>query len=597
MKQFIKISDLFFPLLLAIVLMLSIFVALSGCSNDLSDEAAATDEAVINLLLGTSASGINVDKELWEDRVEEVRMLAFGTTGEVVYNDILSFPAGFGASSAAIRFKPGVYDFYFIANEKSASADFVAALTTLRNRTELTADARFSALSYQTAFMPDGTTPDGMFLMSARYDDVPVHSGGTETHPLPLPLPTDKVQLIRSLAKVQVVFRKKVSGSAVPEGFIQSLQLQNVAQTYSVPAIDAYYAGSTTGSQQIQPVGFDYQADSIGSVTWYIPELLNPVDGVNYTTLHINDRTFPLETDDDLNGLDEQRRQLDNLSNYCVIRNYHYLIDAYIDGEAEGGIELQACVMPWHPEAYKYMFQNEDQVIVAPPVIPTDSTLIIATECGKIEMMAVNEVLQQGLQGAYGDQIVWWDPVLQGPTVKPGEAPYYCEKKYGKGWRLVNSCELMSFLKLFDQTYRIWQSNTWQGINSGLTYYSLPMRQEAQELLGKITGYDMSAFVPTDNGIDDFGSEKLNILDRFFTPGDIRVSESDYPAGSWPYYGKPNNSGQSWYPMEVSIQVKGYWYAGYLDFNVDENYDKILYGEFYRFDYSSTMSRCVREVE
>ncbi|MDR1003922.1 MAG: hypothetical protein LBL97_02780 [Prevotellaceae bacterium] len=594
-KHSIKIPDYLFPFLLLIVLALSIATSLTACHSDLPDEGG--DEAVVNLLLGTASSGINTDKELWEDRVDEVRMIAFGRAGEVVYNNILPFPAGWEASSAAIRFKPGVYDFCFIANEQAASADFAAALKGLRHQSELTTDSRFSALTYNAAFVPDGTTTGGLFVMSARYDDVPVQSGGTETNPLPLPLPGGKVQLIRPLAKVQVVFRKKVSGSAVPAGFIESLQLQNVAQRYSVPAVDTYYTGGTTRSEEVQPVDFDYNADSIGSVTWYIPELLVPTAGTDYTVLRVNDRLFPVETDGSLNGLSEQRRLPDNLSGYSVIRNCHYLINAYINTEAEGGIELQTCVVPWSVESYKYMFQDEGQAIVAPPLTPTDSTLIIATECGKIEMRNTNEVLQQGLMGAYGDQIVWWDPETQGPAVKPGVAPYYCERKYGEGWRLVNACELMSFLKLFDQTYRIWQSNTWQGINSGLKMYSLPMRQEAQELLGKITGYDMSGFTPTDNGVDDFGSEKLNILDRFFTPGDILVRESDYPDGTWSYYGKPNNSGQAWYPMEVSIQVKGYWYTDYLDFSVDENYDRILYGNFYRFDYSSTVSRCVREVE
>jgi hypothetical protein len=309
-----------------------------------------------------------------------------------------------------------------------------------------------------------------------------------------------------------------------------------------------------------------------------VPELIGTADGTAYTRLLINNSEYPVELS----------------APHSIVRNNLYTINAYIT--AGGGLELTTCVTPWSREDYKYMFQDDGHSIATPPVTPTDSSLIVPTDCGKIEIRSTNEVLQQGLMGAYGDQINWWDPVLQGPTVVAGSPPYYCEKKYGKGWRLINSCELMSFLTLFDRTYRVWQSNTWQGVNSGLVYSSLPLRQEAQNLLEKLTGVDMSRFVPTDNGKDNFGGEKLGMLDQYFTPGDILIKESDYPDG-WPFRGKVNNNGQAWYPMEVVVQLKGYWYADYLDFSLPENYDKILYQEFNRFDYSSTTSRCVRSVE
>jgi hypothetical protein len=312
----------------------------------------------------------------------------------------------------------------------------------------------------------------------------------------------------------------------------------------------------------------------------YIPELINrdAATGARYTSLRINDRSYPVE----------------QLAPYNVARNNHYIINVYL--VETGGVEVTACVVPWNKETYKYMFQDDDRTIVTPPVTPTDSSLIVPTDCGKIEIRSQNEVLQQGLLGAMGDEIVWWDPAIGGPTIKKGKAPYYCEKKYGHGWRFINSCELMSFLKLFDQTYRIWQSNTWQAVNSGLPYYSLPFRQEAQALLGRLTGADMSRYTSTDSGKDTFAGEKLGMIDQYFTPGDILVTQDQYPDG-WPYPGAVNNNGQAWFPMEVSIQIKGYWYADYLNFGDEANYDRILYGEFYRYDYSSTTTRCVRNVD
>ncbi len=111
---------------------------------------------------------------------------------------------------------------------------------------------------------------------------------------------------------------------------------------------------------------------------------------------------------------------------------------------------MKVNIQPWHKDEYKYIFQDDKEIVI-PPVTPTDSSLIIPTECGKIEMLNYNEVLPKGLQGAYNDEVNYYDPQVGGPIIYKGNPPYYCEKKYGKGWRLINSCELMSFLALFDK--------------------------------------------------------------------------------------------------------------------------------------------------
>ncbi|MDR0962170.1 MAG: FimB/Mfa2 family fimbrial subunit [Mediterranea sp.] len=554
-------------------------IYLSGCVQEV-ELSNNRRTSYVSLALSLSEGNINVDKHLWEDRVDEIRMVVFNTAGDVVYNSQLYFPNGFASPCKAVRLTPGKYDFCFVGNESAVSNEFADAIATLRNRSELQSNAVFSSLPYQPDFMPDGETGGGRFVMSAFYTGIDVLSGGTELRPITLPLPQGKVFLQRALAKVEIVFRKKTAGGTIPAGLITKLELKDVAATYTVPSVGSVaYNGTTTDSGALSLDGLDYTRDSVGTVLRYIPELLNITPTSGYTSLTINDRSYPVEV----------------VSPYNIARNNHYIINVYLN--AAGGVEVTACVQPWNKESYKYMFQDEDRTSVTPPITPTDSSLIVPTDCGKIEILSKNEVLQQGLMGAFGDEIVWWDPTIGGPTINKGAEPYYCEKKYGKGWRFINSCELMSFLKLFDQTYRIWQSNTWQAVNAGVPYYSLPFRQEAQVLLGKLTGVDMSKYVTSDAGKDTYAGEKLGMLDQYFTPGDILVRASDYPAGKWSYYGKVNNNGQDWFPMEVSIQIKGYWYSDYLDFSDEANYDKILYGEFYRYDYSSTISRCVRNVE
>jgi hypothetical protein len=549
-----------------------------GCNHHPVVEPHGGD-AVINLSVRSSAAAqINRDLTAWEDRVDEIRMIVFSTGGGVVYNALLEFPDGMDKRCRPVQITPGTYDFCFIANETATDEGLPEALSTLKNKSDMETNPLFANLAWSETFTPDGTTSDGRFVMSAEYEGIDVLAGGTIDNPTLLQLPEGKVELERAMAKVEVIFRKKEPGSTVPSGSVSSVGLGNVAQYMSGPATGEYYHGTTTATSTVTPVGLAFTRDSIGAVVWYIPEQLNRTGETAYTQLLVGSKAFAVSS----------------AAPHSIERNANYKINAYIT--PQGGIELEVCIEPWNRFEYKYMFQEEDRNISIPPVFPTDSSVIVPTNCGTVEILSHTEVLSQGLMGAFGDHVNWYDPAVGGPTIIKGAEPYYCEKKYGPGWRFINSCEIMSFLQIFDQAYRVWQGNTWLGINNGLKSQSLPFRQEAQVLLGKLTGYDMSKFTPKASGQDDFGGEKLGMIDQFFTPGDILVRESDY-GGNWPFAGKPNNNGLAWYPMEVSIQVKAYWYSDYIDISQDANLDKILYLNFAMYDYSSTVSRCVRSIE
>ncbi len=593
-----KLVDNIIKMRYTIVSCLILFITVS-CSVDDKSVPADENTTVVSLSVKSLSNSINEDHEYWEDRVDELRMIVFNTSdGQVAINQKLYFPQGFTNRSKGVAIKHGNYNFYFIANESVYTGDFLTVLDAIKNESEFKTDTRFRLLAYNPAFIPDGTTKTGRFLMSAVYNNINVSGGGTEENPDPLILPTDKVELIRSLAKVEVVFRKKVSGGSVPANSITSVQLSSVASDLSVPPADNYYAGQVTSSGYADISGLDFARDSIGSTVFYIPELLVQDGGSAFTELNVNGKSYPIESDGSKIGLALQRRNISSLSDNSVIRNYHYIINAYID--SQGGIQIKVYIKPWNKDEYQYVFQG-DKTIVVPPVIPTDSSvIIIPVLCegeSKIEILSTEEYLPKGLQGAYGDVVNYWDPVVQGPSITKGQPPYYCEKKYGKGWRLINSCELMSFLELFDQSYRIWQSNTWQGVNSGLPFYPLAFRQQAQDLLQNLTGVDLSNIHLSDSQKDNLGDAKLGVIDSYFTPGDVMPRVMDYPNG-WPYPSPPETgANERWYPNETVIQVKAYWYPGYLDLSIPGNKEKELYSEFRRYDYSSTVSRCVRTVE
>lgn len=572
-----------------------LLIGLTGCTGE-DQLNGSGNNAFISLAL-RSSTGINEDTQLWEDRVTEVRMIVSDQNGGVVYNGMLKFPNGLNNQCEPIKIYPGIYNFYFFANE-TANSGFSSALASVISTMQFQTDPRFRRLQYNPGFIPNAVLSTGRFLMSACYKNIEVLQGGTMENPklLQLPTQTQQVELIRSLAKVEVIFRKKVSGSNIPANTITSVQLTKVANNYSVPPIDHYYTGQTTSSNKIVPAGFNYNDDSIGSTVFYIPEFLTQSGSADFTELRINSLTFPITTQD-MSGLGDQLRNIANLSNNTVIRNFHYKFNVYIS--PQGGVEVKVSVEPWIVDSYTYMFQDPNQPLVIPPVVPTDSSVIVPTSCGKIEIRSNNEYLPQGLLGAYDDVILWWDPAVQGPNIIKGQPPCYCEKKYGQGWRLINSCELMSFLATFDQAYKIWQSNTWQGIDGGLPFYPIYFRQEAQNLLQKLTGANMSQYTMSETkGGDNFGSEKLGMLDDFFTPGDIMVTLKDHPyPGNWPYPSPPTSGIENWFPMEVVLQFYGYWYSGYLDYNDPAKYNDILYRRFERYNFSSTVSRCVRSVE
>ncbi|MCC8088806.1 MAG: FimB/Mfa2 family fimbrial subunit [Rikenellaceae bacterium] len=581
---------------------ITIFIAsviIYGCSEKHNRGDYEPSPATLYLSVRAAAYSINEDDVYWEDRVDELRMLIFDSgDGSVVYNDKLYFPNGFADRSRTVTIDPGTYDFYFIANETVYSGDFVTALMEIENKSDFATDTRFLNLDYNPDFIPDGTTNSGRFLMSAIYDNITVASGGTEENPLPLPIPTAKVELVRSLAKVEVIFRKKISGSTIPDNTITSVRLANVASHFSVPPLDDYYTGSTEYSNYASLDGLDYTNDSLGSVVFYIPEFLVAENGTTYTELQINNNTFPIESDSGKAGLAEQRRDISSLSDYSVIRNYHYIVNAYIN--AEGGVQIWIYVEPWQKDTYIFIFQGDKQIVI-PPIYPTDSSIVIPTECGKIEIHSTNEQLTQGLQGAYNDVVNYWDAEIQGPTIIRGDPPYYCEKKYDEGWRLINSCELLSFLAYCDVAYNIWTSNTWLAAGYDMPYYPLPFRQEAQYLLEKLTGEDLSSTILYDehNNEDLLSDEKINLIDRYFTPGDIMLRVEDFPNG-WPFESPPGtDASETWYYNEVTIQVKAYWYgpSEYITLADRSNWDLVLYHEFRRYDYSSTVSRCVREVD
>ncbi|MCD8186263.1 MAG: hypothetical protein LUD68_07370 [Rikenellaceae bacterium] len=154
----------------------------------------------------------------------------------------------------------------------------------------------------------------------------------------------------------------------------------------------------------------------------------------------------------------------------------------------------------------------------------------------------------------------------------------------------------MSYLAALDLAFRVWTSNTWNAVGY-LSVYPIYFRQMAQVVLENLTELDLSDAVYTTAERQDNLGANANLpgfLWTYFSPGDILVREIDFPDG-WPYPGRPAAS-EPWIYNEVSIQLITYWTNGYITLTDRDNWDTVLYSEFFEYTFSSTRSRCVREV-
>lgn len=582
----------------SLIIMCLSFVLTTACDQDEKMLDESQEYTYVSIIAGTARSGINQDTQYWEDRVDELRMIVFDAeTGAVAFNEMLYFPDGFTGKSKAVRLRPGQYDFCFIANGTTYTGEFTSALMNITRKSDFQTDPRFTHIAYTPDFVPDENSSSGRFLLSAMYEKIEVIPGGVENAPWLQSWPTGKVELVRALAKVEVIFRKKVQGSVIPEEAINAVSLKNVASLISVPPYDDYYEGPTDSTNSADLSGLNLKNDSIGVVTFYVPEFLVPPTGTLYPELVINNQSFPIQTDEA--GITAQRRTVPDLSPHSVIRNTHYVINAYVNSGNTNEIEIRVYVKPWQKEKHTYIFED-DKHIVLPPILPTDTSVVMPTLCGDyIEILYRNEALN--LQDAYNYAVNWGSQ-----TVTQGGSPYYCEKKYGPEWRMIGSCELMSYLAALDIANNVWLSNTWDmdtynGAHpeASIPLYPLAMRKAAQRFLESLTGTSLSDTQFIDETTaqpwekDQVSNNKaMGLIGNYFIPGDILYKPDQFESG-W-----TGEIQENWFYYEVAFQIPAVWWTGgtYITLADRNNWDIVLYTHFRRFDFTG-LSRCVRSAQ
>lgn len=222
---------------LCLVAMLLCDLALQGCITDPQPEERPTEEAAtvsggayISVGLSLRAQNddeysINKDKDDYEDAVSELRLFVF-QGDKLIHNYYysksntretnLDYTVDSQGEHATFKIdKPGYYDLVFIANEGNLSQTF----KTIKTRRAM--DQYTNRVSYKDPELSDypaSTIPSPVSgnrmksPMTAEYMGVNLTAAGTKDNPYRLTLPTStgKVELLRALAKVEILFKDAI---------------------------------------------------------------------------------------------------------------------------------------------------------------------------------------------------------------------------------------------------------------------------------------------------------------------------------------------------------------------------------------------------
>ena len=165
-----------------------------------------------------AAGSLNKDTQDNEDKVVDLRLIAFEhTTGKAVYNKKHPI-ADFTDYAVKVPMRTGGYDFCFVANE---TPEMTPALNKVTFKDGLYYDDALTKISYKGVNDKPQT-----FLMTAEVTNT-VTAGNTQNNPLKL-----NVELIRCLAKVDINMLYKENMTTSEKEATKGLKLTHIIFKY-----------------------------------------------------------------------------------------------------------------------------------------------------------------------------------------------------------------------------------------------------------------------------------------------------------------------------------------------------------------------------
>ena len=217
-----------------LMLLLSlVWGGLVGCSssNTSSPNSDGGNYLTVGLNLRAQEDNkntLNKDLQDEEDKVHELRIMLF-QGGDLKYNLCYNVPGGTGTDlafngdpsvrRAVFRLpKPGVYDMVVIANERVDDTQGSSITTKLNGiaRREQLNDIRINMPTiYKAGILPNIKLRSPM---TAEYKNVDMNHAGTQTNPyqITLPTPSRGVELLRGMAKVELLLKDMIEVEELP---------------------------------------------------------------------------------------------------------------------------------------------------------------------------------------------------------------------------------------------------------------------------------------------------------------------------------------------------------------------------------------------
>lgn len=403
-----------------------------GCTPN---EVASSDgKARMALTLRT----INTDNE---DKVVTLRMImAESATGKVIYNGKPIFPSGdFKQRSEVIEVKnPGLYDFYFFANEDDPgiSAAQRTKIQTLRNVAQLYPQEKIP-------FALDFDPSKSLFPMLAVYKNVSV-SGGSIDDPQVIP-----VTLIRNFSKVTININRKIEVPGAKHAVIKKVYLKNLA-TQFIPLFSMKthaeeglrITSSTTTKELSTPlpaVPYDKKGE-IFTESLYISELLRQATDPQGTTVVIEYtqtaestvvKTLELPIDiqyiNELEtifahlGLMMKPEDITKFTTQSILRNMHYIVNINIsDAQTQPVVRLE--VEPWtliandFTSTDDYMNASKEDVVMNYPNEDPNSFMILSN--------FEKRILSYSVEYADPQDVDWFTILPANPTYITGNLEF-----------------------------------------------------------------------------------------------------------------------------------------------------------------------------
>lgn len=328
-----------------------LLLALGACDSLIYDDREGsheTDEGPVVYLSITKAQAaglesLNADAADYEDRVHDLALLVFDSGTGVKVGEYFdeNIPFGVKEKSFTVKLTPGTRDFYFVANmpmtELKAIGSKGAMLTYMQSFRNLDAGLYL------------GATESRGFPMSRVYLAQVVTEGGNIYAPMPFrPNGEDRVNLIRTVAKLEVVIEGGATGAGVQNIYYKNAFRQFGFTEGAYPASVSYYE-----DKPLKKVGDSYiyymPETMINAVSWSAAADHKPVNyfriemagGIAYDIPIITDNR--VITDTNYMTFATGKNPAD-LPDYSLYRNRHYY---YLIKNLQK-IEIMYSVDPWN---------------------------------------------------------------------------------------------------------------------------------------------------------------------------------------------------------------------------------------------------------